>query len=116
MTRIDFAGSKLWLLTSVIAISGIRLLDVYINVSGHSDRELLWSAIIYAVFVASAVALALVDVLRAGHAAVSKHEDAAKIQLSSCPGPQRACAASKRACSSASSICRRFSASSRPRA
>ena len=41
MTRIDFTGSKLWLLTSVIAISGIRLLDVFINVSGNSDRELL---------------------------------------------------------------------------
>ena len=64
MTRIDFTGSKLWLLTSVIAISGIRLLDVFINVSGNSDRELLWSAIIYATFVASAVVLALVDVLR----------------------------------------------------
>ncbi len=38
MSRIDFAGSKLWLLTSVIAIAGIRLLDVYINLSGHSDR------------------------------------------------------------------------------
>ena len=42
MTRIDFTGSKLWLLTSVIAISGIRLLDVFINVSGNSDRELLF--------------------------------------------------------------------------
>ena len=64
MTRIDFTGSKLWLLTSVIAISGIRLLDVFINVSGNSDRELLWSTIIYATFVVSAVVLALVDLLR----------------------------------------------------
>src|SRR5208337_3899758 len=29
-----------------------------------------------------------VSTTRTGHAAVSKHEDAAKIQLSSCPGPQ----------------------------
>jgi uncharacterized protein (TIGR00645 family) len=64
MMRIDFSDSKLWLLTSVIAISGIRLLDVYINVSGNSDRELTWSAIIYGTFVMSAVALALVDLLR----------------------------------------------------
>jgi uncharacterized protein (TIGR00645 family) len=64
MIRIDFAGSKLWLLTSVIAISGVRLLDLYINVSGNSDRELMWSAIIYATFVASAVVLAFVDLLR----------------------------------------------------
>jgi uncharacterized protein (TIGR00645 family) len=28
MTHIDFSDSKLWLLTSVIAISGIRVLDV----------------------------------------------------------------------------------------
>jgi uncharacterized protein (TIGR00645 family) len=64
MTRIDFTGSKLWLLTSVIAISGIRLLDVYINISGHSDRELMWSVIIYGTFIVSAVVLALVDMLR----------------------------------------------------
>jgi uncharacterized protein (TIGR00645 family) len=64
MTRIDFSDSKLWLLTSVIAISGIRLLDVYINVTGNSDRELMWSAIIYGTFVVSAVLLALVDLVR----------------------------------------------------
>jgi len=64
MMHIDFSDSKLWLLTSVIAISGIRLLDVYINVSGHSDRELMWSTIVYGIFVISAIALALVDFLR----------------------------------------------------
>ena len=64
MMHIDFSDSKLWLLTSVIAISGIRLLDVYINVSGNSDRELMWSAIIYGIFVISAIGLALVDLLR----------------------------------------------------
>jgi uncharacterized protein (TIGR00645 family) len=63
MTHIDFAGSKLWLLTSVIAISGIRLLDMYINISANSDRDLTWSAIIYATFIVSAVVLALVDLL-----------------------------------------------------
>jgi uncharacterized protein (TIGR00645 family) len=67
MMHIDFSDSKLWLLTSVIAISGIRLLDVYINVSGNSDREMMWSAIIYGAFVTSALALALVDLLRGKH-------------------------------------------------
>ena len=33
-------------------------------------------------------AASAVSTTRTGHAAVSKHEDAAKIQLSSCPGPQ----------------------------
>jgi uncharacterized protein (TIGR00645 family) len=64
MMHIDFSDSKLWLLTSVIAISGIRLLDVYINVSGNSDRELMWSAVVYGTFVMSAIGLALVDLLR----------------------------------------------------
>jgi uncharacterized protein (TIGR00645 family) len=70
MMHIDFSDSKLWLLTSVIAISGIRLLDVYINVSGNSDRELMWSAIIYGIFVISAIGLALVDLLRGKRASV----------------------------------------------
>lgn len=69
MMGIDFSDSKLWLLTSVIAISGIRLLDVYINVSGNSDRELMWSAVVYATFVMSAIGLALVDLLRKGRSA-----------------------------------------------
>jgi uncharacterized protein (TIGR00645 family) len=63
MMHIDFSDSKLWLLTSVIAISGIRLLDVYINVSGNSDRELMWSAVVFGTFVMSAIGLALVDLL-----------------------------------------------------
>jgi len=70
MMHIDFSDSKLWLLTSVIAISGIRLLDVYINVSGNSDRELMWSAIVYAIFVVSAIGLALVDLLRGRRASI----------------------------------------------
>jgi uncharacterized protein (TIGR00645 family) len=69
MMHIDFSDSKLWLLTSVIAISGIRLLDVYINVSGNSDRELMWSAIVFGTFVMSAIGLALVDLLRGGRGA-----------------------------------------------
>jgi uncharacterized protein (TIGR00645 family) len=72
MMHIDFSDSKLWLLTSVIAISGIRLLDVYINVSGHSDRELMWSTIVYGIFVISAIALALVDFLRGRRSSAEK--------------------------------------------
>lgn len=64
MGSIDFTALKIKLLGSIVAISAIQLLKLFLSVggpNGASDRELWWSAGIHIVFVLSSVLLALSD-------------------------------------------------------
>lgn len=63
MSKIDFTGLKLKLLSSIVAISGIQLLKAFMDVSKVSDRELWWLMAIHGVFVLTGVLLALTDKL-----------------------------------------------------
>lgn len=58
---VDFAALKLKLVASIVAISGIHLLKVFMNVNEIPDREVQWMVIIHLVFVFSGVLLALMD-------------------------------------------------------
>ena len=61
MSKIDFTGLKLKLLSSIVAISAIQLLRAFMDINKTSDRELMWSVIIHVVFVSSGLLLALTD-------------------------------------------------------
>lgn len=61
MGKIDFAGLKLKLLSSIVAISAIQLLKAFMNVRNVSDRELMWLVGIHVVFVTSGLLMALTD-------------------------------------------------------
>jgi uncharacterized protein (TIGR00645 family) len=61
MTKIDFSGLKLKLMSSIVAISGIQLLSVFLGVARIPDRELAWYVGIHLTFVVSALLLALSD-------------------------------------------------------
>lgn len=63
MSKIDFTGLKLKLLSSIVAISGIQLLKAFMDISKVSDRELWWLVTIHVVFVVTGVLLALTDKL-----------------------------------------------------
>jgi uncharacterized protein (TIGR00645 family) len=58
---VDFSTLKLKLVASIVAISGIHLLRVFMNLAETSDREVKWMVIIHLVFVISGVLLALMD-------------------------------------------------------
>lgn len=58
---VDFSTLKLKLVASIVAISGIHLLKVFMNVQHVSDREVQWMVIIHLVFIVSGVLLALMD-------------------------------------------------------
>ncbi len=58
---VDFAALKLKLVASIVAISGIHLLKVFMNVNQIPDREVQWMVTIHLVFVVSGVLLALMD-------------------------------------------------------
>jgi len=69
LTTIDFTGLKLKLMASIVSISAVQLLRVFMSAPDRSDRELIAFAGIHLVFVVSGLLLALTDRLTdAGHA------------------------------------------------
>jgi uncharacterized protein (TIGR00645 family) len=66
MGTVDFAGLKMKLIASIIAISGIALLKQFMEIGteGHEtlqERELYWLVLIHLTFVASGVFMAVMD-------------------------------------------------------
>ena len=66
MGKVDFAGLKLKLIASIVAISGINLLKHFMaldpdNMSAGKEHQLFWMVIIHIVFIASGVMLAFMD-------------------------------------------------------
>ena len=66
ITHVDFADLKRKLMAAIVAISAIKLLEVFMDVESQSDRELGWTAGVHVVFVLSALALAIGDRVSAG--------------------------------------------------
>jgi uncharacterized protein (TIGR00645 family) len=58
---VDFATLKLKLVASIVAISGIHLLKVFMNLEQVPAETVQWMVIIHLVFVVSGVLLALMD-------------------------------------------------------
>lgn len=68
---VDFSTLKLKLVASIVAISGIHLLKVFMDVEKTSDEQIRWMVIIHLVFIISGVLLALMDWI-AANAKVTK--------------------------------------------
>ena len=58
---VDFSALKLKLIASIVAISGIHLLKIFMEIKKYSDQEIMWMVVIHLVFVVSGVFLALMD-------------------------------------------------------
>ncbi|WP_151717841.1 TIGR00645 family protein [Gemmobacter serpentinus] len=69
MGKVDFSGLKMKLIASIVAISGIHLLKVFMEIGKGAvpldPAKLQWMVIIHLTFVASGVLLALMDWLAA---------------------------------------------------
>lgn len=75
MGKIDFAGLKLKLLSSIVAISAIQVLKAFMDVKNISDRDLIWLVAIHLVFVGSGLIMALTDKMSgSGHGNADKAE------------------------------------------
>lgn len=66
MGKVDFSGLKMKLIASIVAISGIHLLKVFMEVGKQAGVEvpndkLYWLVVIHLTFVLSGVLLALMD-------------------------------------------------------
>jgi uncharacterized protein (TIGR00645 family) len=70
MGTVDFSGLKMKLIASIVAISGIHLLKVFMELGKATEKaptesQLFWLVVIHLTFVISGVLLALMDWLAA---------------------------------------------------
>jgi uncharacterized protein (TIGR00645 family) len=61
MGTLDFSGLKIKLIASIVAISGIHLLKIFMNISDYTQQDLLWYVVIHITFVLSGVMFAAMD-------------------------------------------------------
>ncbi|KPP90366.1 MAG: putative membrane protein [Rhodobacteraceae bacterium HLUCCA08] len=59
--EVDFSALKLKLVASIVAISGIHLLKVFMDVTRYDTEQIRWMVIIHLVFIISGVLLAAMD-------------------------------------------------------
>lgn len=64
--KLDPGNLKVKLAGSIVAISSIQLLQIFMRGDGYSDRSIGWAMALHALFLAGAVALALTDRISAG--------------------------------------------------
>ena len=69
---VDFSMLKLKLIASIVAISGIHLLKIFMDVDKVSEQQIFWMVVIHLVFVVSGVLLALMDRIAASTKALKK--------------------------------------------
>lgn len=69
--EVDFSGLKLKLVASIVAISGIHLLKIFMDVGKYSPEHIRSMVVIHLVFVVSGVLLAAMDWI-ANHAKTLK--------------------------------------------
>ena len=61
MAKIDFTGLKLKLMSSIVAISAIQLLKIFMDLKNTTDREIAWYVGLHLVFVLSGLIFAWTD-------------------------------------------------------
>jgi len=74
MGTLDFSGLKIKLIASIVAISGIHLLKIFMNLPKYTEHELLWYVIIHITFIFSGVCVAAMDWLEEkAHEVAARH-------------------------------------------
>ena len=61
MGKVDFFTLKMKVIGSIVAISSIELLEVFINLKNSNEQEILWRVIIFIAFVISGVLFSIMD-------------------------------------------------------
>lgn len=61
MGKVSFGALKIKVIGSIIAISAIDLLKLFVNIEAYDESQLMWKVIIHLTFVVSGVLFALMD-------------------------------------------------------
>ena len=67
--KIDTGSLKVKIASSIVAISSIHLLQVFLNAEHYDNQKIMWATLIHLAFVASAFTLAVVDRIAVGNKA-----------------------------------------------
>jgi uncharacterized protein (TIGR00645 family) len=70
MAKVDFSGLKLKLMSSIVAISAVKLLESFMNVDNETDRHIVAQAALLVLFVVVGLILAISERLgrhKGGH-------------------------------------------------
>jgi uncharacterized protein (TIGR00645 family) len=65
MGTLDFSGLKIKLIASIVAISGVHLLKVFMNINQYDTNQIMWLVIVHMAFVVSGVLFAVMDWIEA---------------------------------------------------
>lgn len=74
MGTLDFSGLKIKLIASIVAISGIHLLKIFMDIESYTERDIYWIVVIHIVFVFSGVAFAAMDWIKSKTKAKAKDD------------------------------------------
>lgn len=61
--QIDAGSLKIKVASTIVAISSIHLLQIFLNVPRYTDNQIMWYTVLHVTFIASALFLALIDKL-----------------------------------------------------
>ncbi len=64
--KIDASSLKIKVASTIVAISSIHLLQVFLNSDQYSESKIMWLTIVHMAFVGSALLLALIDRIMTG--------------------------------------------------
>ncbi len=59
--KIDAGSLKIKVASTIVAISSIHLLQIFLNIASYSDNQVMWLTIVHMAFVISALLLAYID-------------------------------------------------------
>ncbi len=66
MGKVGFSALKLKLISSIVAITSIELLKVFINIQAYTEEQIMWKVLILVAFVFSGLLLSLMDKFSSG--------------------------------------------------
>jgi uncharacterized protein (TIGR00645 family) len=59
--KLDAGSLKIKVASSIVAISSIHLLQIFLNLAQYTDMQIMWATLLHITFVVSALLLAVVD-------------------------------------------------------
>jgi len=59
--KLDTGSLKIKVASSIVAISSIHLLQIFLNLQQYSSEQVMWATIVHLTFVVSALLLAVLD-------------------------------------------------------
>jgi uncharacterized protein (TIGR00645 family) len=74
--RLDPGSLKVKVATAILTISAVQLLQVFLDMEKFTDKQIFWKVMIHLVFIASAIALAVLDRITTYGKKSSHHHDA----------------------------------------